>query len=157
MNITPQRVTAENFMRFGAVAKLPTNAEPLAAEASFSYWSDVAAFAIEGPTEIGYCTVFRQEGGPINWLERHVRTPELLIPIDAPFFLPVMRDDESVERLEVFEVRPGEAVVIGQGVWHGACHPTHGEEATYFVIFRRGTPAEDVAKRELQDLAISQR
>ena len=147
MPVTPKRITPENFARYGRVARLPDGA-PTAEDATFRYWSDAAHYGIDGETEIGFCTVYRQDEPAVTWMERHDRTPELLIPIDGPFLLPVMEGRAAAE-VEVFEVRPGEAVVIGQGVWHSACHPAGGDAATYFVLFRRGTPQDDVTKRDL--------
>ena len=155
MTIHPRHVTDENFGRYGSVARLPSG-DPLAADETFSFWSDVANFSIEGETEIGYCTVYRQNGRVIPWVEKHDRSPELLIPIDHPFYLPVLRPDDPEEDVAVFEASPGEAVVIDAGVWHGACQPAEADEATYFVVFRRGTPQEDVTKRDLSDARIAQ-
>lgn len=143
--VRAKRITAENFADFGSVARIPSTT-PLAETAQFRYWSDSAHFGIEGETEIGYCTVFPSEAGVVNWMERHERTPEVLIPIDRAVVLPVLRDGEVL----AFLFEPGEAVVIGQNVWHSACLPAEGPEANYFVIFRRGTPHEDVIKQDLQ-------
>lgn len=142
-------ITPENFSEFGRVARPPTD-DPLAADETFKFWSDVAHFEIPGETEIGFCTVYGRSGR-VDWMERHDRTPELLVPIDGPFVLPVMTDDG---RLGAFRADPGTAVVIGQGVWHGACHPVESDETTYFVIFRRGTPQEDVTKQDIEPIHI---
>jgi hypothetical protein len=56
--------------------------------------------------------------------------------------------------VEIFRVEPGEAVVIGDGVWHSACLPVEGASATYFVVFRRGTPRADVIKRDIDPVAV---
>jgi ureidoglycolate lyase len=138
-------VTPEAFRPYGRVVLAPT-ATPTASDPSFRYWSDLAHYGVEGETEIGLCTVYRQEDDRVAWMERHDRTPEILIPVDAPFVLPVM---DGAGRVEAFRVDPGEAVVIDPGVWHSACRPVGAEEATYFVLFRRGTPAEDVVKRDV--------
>ncbi len=153
MPVKSQRMTSENFARYGRVACL-SDAAPTAEDATFRYWSDAAHYGIDGETEIGFCTVYRQDEPAVTWMERHDRTPELLIPIDGPFLLPVMGEDERAE-VEVFEVQPGEAVVIGQGVWHSACRPADGDAATYFVIFRRGTPREDVIKKDIASTAVA--
>jgi ureidoglycolate hydrolase len=151
--ITPTRLTPEGFARYGTVVQRPQG-PPLAADATFAFWSDVAHYHVAGETEIGLCTVYRQAGAPVTWMERHARTPELLIPLDAPFVLPVMTADAPDSGVEAFHVAVGEAVVIGQNVWHSACHPVAGEAATYFVIFRRGTPHEDVIKKPVAGVAI---
>lgn len=145
-----KRISAESFRPYGSVATRPAGA-PLAEDETFRYWSDAAHFGIEGETEIGFCTVYRQERDEVNWMERHMRTPEVLIAVDRPFLLPVMSEDGKVE---AFLVEAGEAVVIARGVWHSACKPVDGDEATYFVIFRRGTPQEDVTKMDIEPVVI---
>lgn len=140
--IDVQRLTPEAFEPYGRVFQPPTGT-PLAETDAFSFWSDVVAVTIDGEAEVGWCVV-RAHQQEIDWFEKHDRTPEMLIPVDAPFILPVMDDDGNVEAL-VVEI--GEAVVIDRGVWHSACLPADGRDsASYFVIFRRGTPAEDVEK-----------
>lgn len=151
MTAAPRRATPETFARFGSVVPAPTQ-EPTASDASFAYWSDLAHYRVEGETEIGLCTVYRQPSPRVTWMERHDRTPEFLIPADGPFLLPVMDEAGAVE---VFRVERGEAVVIGKGVWHSACHPVEGTSATYFVVFRRGTPREDVIKRDVAPVVVS--
>ena len=151
--IEPHRITPERFRPYGEVAQPPA-AEPTAADDTFSFWSDVASYHIEGDTEIGLCTVHRQAPARVTWVERHARTPELLIPIDAPFVLPVLKEDAPDSAVEAFRVNIGEAIVIGQGVWHSACHPVGRDQATYFVIFRRGTPHEDVIKKDVAGVAV---
>src|SRR5690606_32881042 len=106
-----QRINSDNFAPYGKVAVLG-NEKPLASGSQFKFWSDHASFRIEGETEIGFCTVFPPRQGIVDWMERHARTPEILIPIDWPFVLPVMRDGA----VEAFEVYSGEAVMINPDV-----------------------------------------
>jgi ureidoglycolate hydrolase len=146
--IQPLRITPERFRPYGKVVQPPSSV-PTAADDTFSFWSDLASYYIEGDTEIGLCTVFRREKARVTWMERHGRTPELLIPIDAPFILPVVETGAADQAVDAFRVDPGEAVVIAQGVWHSACHPFGRDQATYFVIFRRGTPRDDVEKKDV--------
>ncbi len=146
------RITVDNFARFGSLARLDER-QPTAEGSTFSYWSDLAHYTVRGETEIGLCTVYAQDWRGVSWMERHDLTPEILIPIDGPFLLPVMTGDGSDE-VVVFQVDPGEAAVIGAGVWHSACLPVGAERATYWVIFRRGTPAEDVIKTDIPPARI---
>lgn len=148
--LTPRRATPESFARFGSVVPAPRQ-EPTASGDTFRYWSDLAHYRIEGETEIGLCTVYRQGTPCVTWMEKHDRTPEFLIPAADPFLLPVMDESGAVA---VFRVERGEAVVIGPGVWHSACHPVEAASATYFVVFRRGTPQEDVTKRDVPPVLV---
>lgn len=144
-----QPITPENFGPFGRVAS-PPSGPPLASDETFKFWSDVAQYDTDGESEIGFCTVYPRDGR-VDWMERHDRTQELLVPIDGPFVLPVMDEDGGVH---AFRAEPGTAVVIGRGVWHSACHPVDSDAATYFVIFRRGTPREDVVKQEIEPVRV---
>lgn len=145
-----EKLTPDAFAPFGDAVVMPS-ADPTAADETFSFWSDVVHYGIEGETEIGYCTVYPQEDGVVSWMEKHDRSPEFLVPLDAPMILPVMTDDGGVR---AFRIVVGEAVVIGKGIWHSACKPVGGSATTYFVVFRRGTPHEDVVKREIEPVAV---
>lgn len=148
--IDVDRIDGDNFRPYGVVASLG-DVPPLAENGQFRFWSDLASYTVEGETEIGYCTVRRPTGDVVDWMEAHERTPEVLVPIDWPFILPVMDQDGAVA---AFEVQPGEAVVIKQGVWHSACIPVGRSEASYLVLFRRRTPHDDVSKRTIDEVTI---
>lgn len=154
VTLTPQRVSAENFLPYGLVVAAPEG-PPTSESPEYRFWSDIARYDIEGETEIGLCTVYRRSPSVFTGMERHLRTPEILIPVDAPFILPLLLDGEDVAGIRAFEVHPGEAVVVHRGVWHAACVPVGRRASTYFVIFRRGTPHEDVAKREMEPCTLA--
>lgn len=145
--------TQASFALFGSVVATPSG-PPTSQAADYKFWSDLASYTINGETEIGVCTVYAQPDVEIGGMERHVRTPEILIPIDAPFVLPLLREGEPDEAAEAFRVDVGEAVVIDAGVWHGACLPVGKRQSSYFVIFRRRTPHEDVQKKSVTSFRI---
>jgi ureidoglycolate hydrolase len=142
-------LSRQRFAPYGSIFSL-AGSGPLAETRAFSYWNDLARFRIEGETEIGWCVV-RAHDDPIDWMERHDRTPEILIPARAPIVLPVM---SAMNEVEAFLIEPDQVVVIDSGVWHSACLPADGDEAGYFVIFRRGTPASDVVKMEIDGFRV---
>lgn len=151
MNI--KEITGINFRKFGKVVKAPSGI-PTSEAKDYKFWSDIADYLIEGETEIGICTVYKQPENILDGMERHLRTPEILIPIDAPFALPVLVDGEDEKSAEIFKVDIGESVVVKEGVWHGACLPLEKEKSSYFVIFRKGTPKEDVEKKNISPVKI---
>jgi ureidoglycolate hydrolase len=153
MKITAEHVSEKNFRKFGKVVTTP-HVKPTSEAADYKFWSDIANFNIGGDTEIGICTVYRQPKNNINQMERHLRTPEILIPIDEPFVLPLLKEDEPDVQTEAFKVNIGEAVVINDGVWHGACLPMTKDQSSYFVIFARGTPSNDVEKKFIEEVEI---
>lgn len=153
MKIKSQQITSENFKKFGKAVTAPEG-EPTSQAAHYKFWSDIANYLIDGRTEIGICTVYKQPLSTISGMERHLRTPEVLIPIDAPLKLPLLLDGESEEEVKSFQCNIGEAVVINKAVWHGACLPVGKYESSYFVIFRKGTPHEDVEKKIIKPIEI---
>ncbi len=153
MRIKAEPITEKNFKKFGKVVTNPS-VTPTSESKDYKFWSDIANFKIGGDTEIGICTVYRQPKNKLNQMERHLRTPEILIPIDQPFVLPLLIDDELDEQTKAFKVNIGEAVVIDNGVWHGACLPMTKGQSSYFVIFARGTPTNDVEKKNVKEIEI---
>ncbi|MCF8240335.1 MAG: ureidoglycolate lyase [Melioribacteraceae bacterium] len=153
ITINTKQITEDNFKKFGRVVKSPKG-EPTAQANDFKFWSDITDYEIDGTTEIGICTVYKQPKNIINGMERHLLTPEILIPIDAPFVLPLLKEGDSGENAEAFQVDIGEVVIIDNSVWHGACLPVEKIEASYFVIFKKGTPQDDVYKKQIEEFEI---
>lgn len=153
-HVTRQRATPVSFAAYGSVITLPSG-QTTSESPVYKFWSDIAHYRIEGETEIGICTVFEGQQQVISGVERHLRTPEILIPIDGPFILPLAREINGKFVVDAFTVAVGEAVVINPGVWHGPCLPVKQPSESYYVIFRRGTPAEDVEKRTIPAAEIS--
>ncbi|MBN1300171.1 MAG: ureidoglycolate lyase [Melioribacteraceae bacterium] len=152
--IKVKKVNQENFKKFGGIATTPPST-PTSQSLDYKFWSDITSFKINGETEIGLCTVYKQPENILQGMERHLNTPEILIPIDAPFMLPLLLEGDEQDKLEVFKVDVGEAVVINKGVWHGACLPVEVKESNYFVIFKKGTPHSDVEKKTITSTRIS--
>lgn len=153
MTIKAVHINQNNFKKYGSIVTGPSST-PTSEGKDYKFWSDIANYHIDGETEIGICTVFKKSKNMINGLERHLNTPEILIPIDAPFVLPLLLDEETDKNATAFQVGIGEAVVIDEAVWHGACLPVGKDESSYFVIFRRSTPHEDVEKKNITPFEI---
>ncbi len=154
MNIEARSITPESFAPFGHVVVAPSGA-PTSQSPEYRFWSDLAAYDIVGEAEIGICTVYGNPDQRVSSLERHLRTPEILIPIDGPFVLPLLLGESGEGDMKAFHVGIGEAVVIDRGVWHGACLPVGKKESSYFVMFRKNTPHDDVEKRGTKPVSIT--
>lgn len=154
MKVKAKRITPATFAAYGKVVTSATG-EPTSRAHDYKFWSNIANYLIRGETEIGICTVYQQLTMEISGVERHMKTPEILIPIDAPFILPLLLEGQQEHDLQAFLVGIGEAVVIEEGVWHGACLPVGKNESSYFVIFRKNTADEDVAKKVIEKVQIA--
>ncbi len=154
MTLRPRHATPKTFADYGSVVLTPSG-RPTSQASDYKFWSDLAHYQVGGETEIGTCTVFARKAPVIETMERHLRTPEILIPIDAPFVVPLLRDGLPSSEARAFRVNIGEAIVIAGGVWHGACLPVGKRTSSYFVVFRRGTPGEDVEKKPVEPFKIA--
>jgi ureidoglycolate hydrolase len=150
--IHTKNISSENFKKYGMVVTSP-RATPTSQGDNYKFWSDIAHYHITTTAEIGICTVFNQSEIRIDSMERHLKTPEILIPIDAPFVVPLLIDAAAASP-ESFHVNLGEAVVINEGIWHSACIPIGVEQSSYFVIFRRNTPHDDVQMKSVESFQI---
>lgn len=148
-----KRITQKNIAKFGKVVLAPTGS-PTSEGSNYKFWSNIADYGIRGDTEVGICTVSRQSDNSVSSVEQHKMTPEILIPIDSPFILPLLSEGRPDNEMEAFEVYPGEVVIIYEGVWHAACLPVAAEESSYFVIFRKSTPHTDVTKKSITAMTI---
>ena len=154
MIIKAKNITPENFLSFGKVV-VGAFGKPTSQASDYKFWSDIMNYKIDGDTEVGICTVYKQVTNSIKGMERHLNTPEILIPIDAPFILPLLNDKNNPGEADAFIVNIGQAIAVNEKVWHGACIPFRKDECSYFVIFKRGTPYSDVEKTDLPELTIS--
>ncbi|MBN1893711.1 ureidoglycolate lyase [bacterium] len=153
MAVKPKKLSQESFSRYGKAVTRPQG-PPASHDATYQFWPMLASYCVSGEEEIGICKVFRQSSPVVTCVERHLTTPEILIPIDAPFILPLLPDGSPDKEMEAFLVDIGEAVVIDPGVWHAAGIPAGRPESFYFVLFRSHTPQEDVEKKTLSPVLI---
>lgn len=153
MEIKAKIITSENILSYGK-AVVGASGAPTSQASDYKFWSDIISYQIDGETEVGICTVYKQSESTITGMERHLNTPEILIPIDGPFMLPLLKDENKPEETEAFILEVGQAVVINEKVWHGACLPYGKQECSYFVIFKKGTPFNDIEKTEISEITI---
>lgn len=148
MMVKGKKLTAESFSRFGKVVDIPQS-PPIVETETIKYWGTIATFEVEGETEVGICAI-KKDSNTIDSMERHVQTPELITPIEGDFVLPVAPsrnledpgDCPDAENVKAFYVTEKQAVLMDRGVWHWAPIPV-GEEASFFVIFRKETTKTD--------------
>lgn len=127
MKLPIQLLTAETFAPFGKVIEQP--ARPADGDGpGWTWWAENALLAGDDrPFGIGYLDLAPAELS-FDWAERHMRSMELLVPIDSDCLVyagPPEYPGEPdrlppLERFQVFRVRQGQSVLFEKGVWHGA-------------------------------------
>jgi len=156
MIVKVKNLTAEAFSKFGEFVEVPSF-PPLVESENVKYWGTVATFKVEGETEIGICIV-RKGSNVLEFMERHVQTPEVLVPIKGDFILPVatsknLEDPEECPRaedIEAFYIKDEQAVIMKKGVWHYAPIPV-GSESSFFVIFKKETTKRDLDLKKINE------
>jgi ureidoglycolate hydrolase len=153
-------LSGERFAPFGAVLEQPA-APQEASGPGWRWWAEVAALPPAEPgTSIGFLDL---EPAParFDWAERHMRTPEVVIPLGGDCLLyagPAEHPDEPgrmppLNRFRVFRVRSDQAVVLAPGVWHGAPLAVGGPLRA-LVLLRTGTGSEDTAVVRFPDTPV---
>lgn len=151
MQLFVRNLTPESFFTYGMVIGQPASA----AEASgpgWQWWSEVAVIPSRGePYAVGYLNLVPQ---PLqfDWAEHHVESPEVIIPVgdDCLVYVGPPGQTPVWESFEVFRVRPGQAVMLHEGVWHGA--PLALDQPTNaLVLLKEGTGTRDVQVSKRND------
>ncbi|RUS44968.1 ureidoglycolate lyase [Cohnella sp. AR92] len=131
-----EELTPEAFAPYGKVIDLPDSA-PSKSGDGWDCWSYVQMLDANVPVGFGLVVTRRRE--PIvDSMERHVSREELLLTFDREIIQPVARCadiDDPDERpdpttVKCFKIKPGQAIVIGRGVWHSPAYAA-AEDARY--------------------------
>jgi ureidoglycolate hydrolase len=156
LTVKAKKLTASSFAKFGKVADAHT-VPPLVETENLKFWTTIATYTVDGETEIALCHV-KKSVDFVGLLERHVKTPEILVPIKGDFLLPVapagnledITEIPEASGVEAFLVRSNQAVVMEKGVWHTAPIPI-GKETSFFVIFKKETTKQDAVFKKLRN------
>jgi ureidoglycolate hydrolase len=127
MRLPIQALTSDAFAPFGEVIELPRRAAD-ATGPGWQWWGETTLLAADSrPYGIGYLAL-QPADLRFDWAERHMRSPEMLIPAGGDCLIyvgPPEHPEEPellppLDRFQVFRVRQGQAVLLHPGTWHGA-------------------------------------
>lgn len=139
-------LTADAFAPYGTIIARPDRPVDAAGN-GWSWWAEAGILPMQAnPYAIGYLDL---TPAPliVEWLERHAESVEAIIPLDGPCLLSVATDPENVV---VFRLRPGEAVVLNHGIWHGAPMAID-TPLNALILLARGTGSRDVETKTLDE------
>lgn len=134
----------------------PLGKDPAFDSEVFSFWNDISVGEVNGAVSFGM--VETKPGDPVApMLERHLQTTESLVALDSDIILvlaePTEGDVPNLENVAAFRVPRGFGVTLKAGTWHYVPLITGDIPARTLVVFRQGTPAEDL---EVYDLKAKQ-
>ncbi|KPJ88976.1 MAG: hypothetical protein AMS17_03640 [Spirochaetes bacterium DG_61] len=150
MKLTVQELSVKAFSEFGQVCGVPPTIKPEHSCDEFDWWPDMILFdSIEGKYGAGFAKVKKS---PFHQTcsERHMRTPEFLLPVNGDMILilgpPEYPNEPSrlpdLSRFAAFKIKAGESILLKPGVWHYAGIPLQGEFYMY-CIYASGTGEND--------------
>jgi ureidoglycolate hydrolase len=150
MKLVVQNLSAETFTAFGQVCVVPQPVKPDHSCDGYDWWPNRCLFdSIEGKYGIGLSKIKRHSLRQAK-SERHMKTPELLLPIDSDMIIIVGPPDypdeparlPDLSRFAAFRIKAGEAIVMKPGVWHYESIPVK-EETYMYCIFQSDTGEND--------------
>jgi ureidoglycolate lyase len=160
MKLKVQSIRDETFAPFGRIVGAPET-EPTVRLEGMDYWAGITSLPdLEGGYSVGYATQAKRPFVQAS-AERHLRTPELLMPVGGDMVVVVGPADHMGEperlpdpdRFAAFSVPEGEAVIFGPGVWHWAPFAVD-ETIRLLVIYAAGTAEGDAVVVDLPPEAV---
>jgi ureidoglycolate lyase len=150
-------LTEETFAPYGKVLSRPRAAAD-ADGSGWHWWGEVAALPSDGRRwAFGYLAL-EPVAMTIDWAERHLRSPEVVLASAAGIAVyvsaPTQSQAPNLEELRVFEVPPGSGVVLDPGVWHGAPFALDGPTPA-LVLLLEGTSRDDVLVSRFPDSSVA--
>lgn len=151
--VRAQTVTGEGIRPYGELIE-NAGREPAFDSEVFSFWNDISVGDVGGPVSFGM--VNTKPGEMVApMLERHLRTTESLVALDADIVLvlgePTDGESPNLEKVAAFRVPKGSGVTLKKGTWHYIPLVPDKVPARTLVVFRQGTPAEDLEIYQLQE------
>lgn len=150
MRVAVEPLDAEAFAPFGRVVETPAR-EPDSTGDPWRWWAQTALLDHgERPYAVGYLEVEPGRTG-FDWAERHRRSEEMVIPVRGELLLYAAAPEP--EGFHLFRVGPGQAVILGKGVWHGAPLAA-AEPASAIVLLAEGAGERDADMVRFEELVV---
>jgi len=137
---------------WGQVVELPKG-EPMFQSEILSYWDGIASLQIDGEAGLGWFELIRRpfQGTEV---ECHWSTQEALLCFKGAAICLVGEPVESQRITPAsfcpFLVEEGQGFIFSPGTWHALPYPLT-ESAVFWVIFKKGTPQQDLHVLNLEE------
>jgi ureidoglycolate hydrolase len=144
--MTVVELTPESFRGYGDVLSVGPGT-PMGSSEEFTYWGKVAELEMGPRVSTGYLAC-NPRAGVLKRLERHLRTPEILVALRGDSLVCMARPSDPgskcIDGLQAFRVRQGQAFAMAARTWHWAAFPIGKTEAVFLVVFASGTEGADL-------------
>ena len=128
-------IHAVDFRKFGHVANLTASGQEVVEDHGVG-WTDrhMRRPLLDQPGHLGL-TTGPALATPLTAMERHTHTREALFCLAESVVLAVAPADSDApigSEVVAVVIRPGDVVVLGEGVWHGPCWGLEGPTPYYW-------------------------
>lgn len=161
MNLPIKELTPQDFAPYGQIVEQPQR-EHDSAGPGWQWWGEMVKLqGGDRPYAVGYLDL-KPAAPRFDWAERHMFSDELIIPVGGDclvYTAPADYPDQpqrmpSLDRFEVFRVKEGQAVLLKQGVWHGApLAVDQPSKAIVLLLFNSGK--QDVYINRFEDTPLT--
>lgn len=140
-----------SFERFGAILHEGPERSADVDNEEITYWDGTGL--VDGAVVFGYMEAKRREL-VIAKMERHVRTPEVLVVLEGDCCLAVAPGDirPDLEGLYAFRMSAGDCVLMKPGIWH--CLPYPEGPTARFLVMKKASPQNDLEIQEIERVAL---
>lgn len=140
--IRVEALDGPSFSDYGGVIDY-RGASVCGTSALHDYWDTVASFCAEGKQICSFLRTRKTLSDPVEEMERHLDTQELLLALDGDAVITVAKADNNApdpneETMRCFCMKQGTGVIFDTGAWH-ALPLTLNESSMLLVIFRENT------------------
>ncbi|HHY45874.1 MAG TPA: hypothetical protein GX506_01065 [Firmicutes bacterium] len=153
--IKVEPLTAEAFRPFGTVLEIPSG-KPDNFSDVFAMWQDLADIGVLGEKASIVYLVNKRRAFVLDIMERHKNGIEVFFPVKGQSILavaPPSKDLPKPEDIRCFYIDGTKPYIINKDVWHWSTFPL-GDEAGFFLIFKKGLPREDVEEQKMNPIPI---
>lgn len=151
-SIAIEEATEDSITSYGTLIDIHGTSATAVTD-DFSFWNDLSIVDEGSPLAFGIvqanprpymCTTF----------ERHQETTETLVPLDGDIVLalgaPTSEPYPDPSTVRAFHIARGKGLTLHRGTWHYAPYATGTDRVRTLVVFKKGTPENDLL---LQNMA----
>jgi ureidoglycolate hydrolase len=155
-----QNLTEKTFSEYGQIIS-PESVKPSDREELYDWWADLVLFdKISNNYGVGMAKV-QKHSTPQRCAERHMATPEFLLPIGGDMGIIIGPPDypeepsrlPDISRFAAFRIREGEGALLKPGVWHWVPYPLQSK-IHMLVIFAVETSKKDLTVSEFPNGSV---
>ena len=136
-------INRNGFMAYGTVlnwedAKLSSESE------NHEYWDAVSEFNTEGPLVCSFLKIKKPITDPIEEMECHYKTEELLLAAENDIVVIVAKPDHTKQApdettVKCFYLKQGTGIILKPGMWHALPCTVALTSSMTFIVFKKHT------------------